>query len=456
MSNLRRLVWSKGMFLTPQHFQAQDNCIEDSLQFRFAASQFANWGVTELVIDEEALANGQFTLTRLRGILPDGTLIDCPDADSLPASRSVAPFFSATQDLLDVHVALPERVSQGRNFLGALPEEAASTSEGKVRYTARVQEIRDENGLDEDKPIQFAHKNLQFLFGGENLDGYVSLRVAQMSRTPTGAYTLNPEHVPACLNVGASGYLMALLRRQIEILGTKRQSLSGARRQQGKALADFGPAEASSFWLLHTVNTYLPEFQHIWAVKRGHPEPLFAAMLRLAGALSTFSFDADPRALPVYAHDNLGQCFSALDAHIRGLLETVLPSKCISVPLRQTAEKYIWSGSISEEQWLRNSQFFLAVSAQMGLDDLIRKVLNLVKVSPPDEIQRLVRHSLPGLTLRHTPTPPSAISSRTDSQYFGLNQTGRLWEGIVRSHNLSVFIPSDILEAKPDLLIVLE
>ena len=444
------------MFLTPQHFQAHDNYIEDSLQFRFAASEFANWGVTEQAIDEEVLANGQFTLTRLRAILPDGALIDCPDADTLPASRPVKPFFPATQDLLDVHLALPERLSQGRNFLGAVPEEAVPPAEGKVRYTARVREVRDENGLDEDKPVQFAHKNLQILFGGQNLDGYVTLRVAQIARTQTGAYTLNPEHVPACLNVGASVYLMALLRRQVEILGAKRLSLSAARRQQGKVLADFTPAEASSFLLLHTVNTYLPELQHVWAVKRGHPEPLFTMMLRLAGALSTFSPDVDPRALPEYDHNMLGPCFSALDTHVRGLLETVLPSKCISVPLRQTAEEHIWSGSVSEDQWFRNSQFFLQGSAQMGLDDLIRKVLHLVKVSPPEEIQRIVRHSLPGLTLRHTPTPPSAISSRTDSQYFGLNQTGRLWEDIVRTRNLSVYIPSDLLEAKPDLLIVLE
>ena len=50
MKNRNRVVWTKGMFLTPQHFQVQDQFFEDSLQFRAASSQFANWGVTELEI----------------------------------------------------------------------------------------------------------------------------------------------------------------------------------------------------------------------------------------------------------------------------------------------------------------------------------------------------------------------------------------------------------------------
>jgi type VI secretion system protein ImpJ len=48
MKNLRRVVWSKGMFLTPQHFQSQDEYFEDSLQFRFTGSNFANWGLLTL------------------------------------------------------------------------------------------------------------------------------------------------------------------------------------------------------------------------------------------------------------------------------------------------------------------------------------------------------------------------------------------------------------------------
>src|ERR1051325_4570001 len=108
MKNRHRVVWTKGIFLTPQHFQTQDRFFEEHLQFRFAASQFANWGVTELIVDSEALDNGQFRLIKCAGIMQDGESFDMPEADDNPPSRSVAEHFSPTQTSLDVYLAIPE------------------------------------------------------------------------------------------------------------------------------------------------------------------------------------------------------------------------------------------------------------------------------------------------------------------------------------------------------------
>jgi type VI secretion system protein ImpJ len=247
---------------------------------------------------------------------------------------------------------------------------------------------------------------------------------------------------------------MGLLRRQIEILTTKSNSLSSSRRQRGQSLADFNAGETANFWLLHTVNTNLPELSHIWSTRRGHPEALYVAMLRLAGALATFSLDLKAREVPAYNHDDLGACFTELDEKIRLLLETVVPSKCISIPLRM--DRSIWSGTVTNDQYFKESQFFLAISARIGVDDLIKKVPQLVKVSPSDEIDNLIRRALPGLTLRHVPVPPPAVTFRLDNQYFSINQSGVLWERITQSRNISLFIPSEIASAKPELLVVLK
>src|SRR5205807_10520000 len=132
---------------------------------------------------------------------------------------------------------------------------------------------------------------------------------------------------------------------------------------------DFTTSEVANFWLLHTVNTCLPELQHIWKVRRGHPDILYRAMLRLAGALSTFSLDAHARDVPDYDHDNLGPCFNALDTRIRDLLDTVLPSNCVAVPLQLT-DKLVWSGRIADERYLKGSQFVLSVSSRIAVDAL--------------------------------------------------------------------------------------
>jgi type VI secretion system protein ImpJ len=92
----------------------------------------------------------------------------------------------------------------------------------------------------------------------------------------------------------------------------------------------------------------------------------------------------------------------------------------------------------------------------MGVDDLIRKVPAITKVASADDIQRVVRNALPGVTLRHVPTPPEAIPVRLDNQYFLVNQGGSLWEAITRSRQIAVFAPGEIVEPKMEVLIVLE
>src|SRR5205823_6857190 len=136
------------------------------------------------------------------------------------------------------------------------------------------------------------------------------------------------------LDIAASDYLMMLVRRQVEVLSAKSASLGVPRRQKGRDVADFTTSEVANFWLLHTVNTCLPELQHIWKVRRGHPDILYRAMLRLAGALTTFTLTRSVKDLPDYDHENLGDSFTVLDSIIRELLETVLPSKCVAIPLQ--------------------------------------------------------------------------------------------------------------------------
>ena len=89
------------------------------------------------------------------------------------------------------------------------------------------------------------------------------------------------------------------------------------------------------------------------------------------------------------------------------------------------------------------------------MDELVSKTPALVKVAPPDEIQNLVRLALPGVLLRHEPNVPPAITFKMNNQYFTVNQGGRLWERIVQSRNISLFIPPEIVDAQPELLVVL-
>ena len=370
MKNLHRVVWSRGMFLTPQHFQSQDQYLEDNLQFRLTTSSSVAWGLTAFSIDQESLANGLFTLRACRGVLPDGLAFNIPDADEPPPGREIAEFFPPTQLELDVFLTIPERRARNVTIAGDDPNEAAKAS---TRFVSVSHNVLDEAGGTDEKTVLFGRKNFRIAFGGESFDGNSAIRIAQVTRDPTGAYILKRDFIAPLLSIEASEYLLLLLRRLVELLTAKAQSLSGMRRQKGSTLADFAASDVANFWLLYTVNSYLPGLKHYWTMRRLHPEPVYEIMLSLAGGLSTFSLEEQARNFPDYNHNNLGDCFTQLDEKIRALLETAIPSKCIAVPLSLT-EKSIYSGVVAKEEHFRKSQFFLSVSAAMGLDDLLKQV----------------------------------------------------------------------------------
>jgi type VI secretion system protein ImpJ len=443
------------MFLMPQHFQAQDEYFDQTMQFRFHASNFANWGFCGLGVDEASLANGLFTLRHCEGVLPDGLGFDMPRCDELPEGRPVEDFFSPTQEKLDVFLAIPEARPGGLNY--SLSATESSTSNGarpSTRYVAETQMIPDQTAGEDEKAVQVGKKSFRLLFEGENLDGFTSMRVAQIIRNAAGVFVLSPNFIPPLLDISASDYLLILARRQVEILTAKSLSLAVPRREKGREVADFTTSEVASFWLLHTVNSFLPELKHIWKVRRGHPDVLYRAMLRLAGGLSTFSLDSHLSEFPDYDHDNLSVCFRALDVKIRGLLETVLPSKFVAIPL-VLKDTLVWSGSITDERHLKNSQFVLSVSSTVPVDELIAKFPRLAKVCAPGDVNRLVRNSLPGVALRHLPAPPAAIPLKLENQYFGLAQSGSLWEAVIQSRSVSVFVPGELKDPRMELMIVL-
>lgn len=440
------------MFLMPQHFQAQDEYFEQALHFRASVSNFANWGFSRLGVDEASLVNGLFTLRHCEGIFPDGLSFQAPLVDELPAGRQIDDHFKdPRQPYVDVYLAIPEARASAANYTLARAERSAT---GPHRYSVEPRAALDATLGTDEKVIQVARKSLRLLFDGENLDGFSAIRVARVQRNPAGTYVLSPEFVPPIVDIAASDYVLSVTRRLIEKMSAKADLRALSRRQRTGDLADFTNAEAADFWFLYTINSSLPDLNHIWKVRRGHPDILFRALLRLAGALTTFALNQNVRDLPDYDHNALGECFTVLDARIRDLLDIGRQAKVIVTPLRPV-ERFLWAGALSDERQLDAAQFILSVSSPIAVDELISKFPHLAKIATAEEINRLIRLSLPGLTVRHLPSLPPAVPVNLSCQYFSLAASGPLWENILRARALSVFVPDEIADPKMELLTVL-
>jgi type VI secretion system protein ImpJ len=247
---------------------------------------------------------------------------------------------------------------------------------------------------------------------------------------------------------------VAIARRLVEILTARSSGIAGMRRQKNQTLADFTAADIANFWLLYTVNTAFPVFRHLFETRGGHPEALYAAMLSLAGALTTFSTNIHPRDLPAYDHEDLGACFTELDEKLRMLLETVVPTNFVSLPLK-LIQPSIYGTAIDNDKYLINTKMYLAIGAEASQADIVAKTPELVKVCSASHIDHLVRQALPGVPLTYVAQPPSAIPVKLNYQYFSLSQSGVAWEAVGRARNLAAYVPGDLPNPQLELIILL-
>lgn len=446
MKQLQPVIWMKGTFLSPQHLQAQDRFLEDVLRFQTESLSFQPWGFSRLRLNQEALSAGQVSVTEATGIFPDGLIIDIPGSDQPPPPIQVTPLFEPDQEVMDVFLGVPVVHPRGMNV--------SSGRESDTRYLSETVMLRDENSGLSEKPVQVARKNLRLLAGREARTGLSALRIARVRQTPASTFQLDAPFAPPLIDFSASEYLVSVARRLVEILSARSAMLSGTRRQRNLHLADFSSSDIASFWLLHTINTQLPLLQHLFETRRGHPERLFNAMLALAGGLTTFSTQLHPRDLPKYDHDDLTECFRDLDEKIRLLLDTVIPSNFVSLPLK-LIQPHIYATALADDKYLRNTRMYLAVSAEMGEADLIAKTPYLIKVCSANHIDHLVRQALPGVPLTHVQRTPSQIPVKLSYQYFSLNQSGGAWEAVQRSRNLAAYVPGDFPAPQMELVILL-
>lgn len=359
---------------------------------------------------------------------------------------------------MTVYLAIPTHRADGRNV-------SSDALDQSVRYSPEIYSTTDENTGTAEKEILVARKNFRLLIEREAREGSAIMPVARIVRDASGQTAFDPSFVPPVMDIGASPYLVSLTRRLTEALSARAMELSGARRSQNKGLAEFGRSDIAHFWLLYTVNSFLPVFRHLYQgyragvdmpgprLERSHPSDLFRAMSDLAGSLMTFS-GKSPTELPLYEHGRLGECFDSLTETLFNLLETAIPSNCVTLPLT-AKERSIYTASLDDDRHRSAIQAYLAVSTDIDQAELIEKAPNWIKVASRDQIDDLVKQAVPGIELKHTPSPPSALAVKAGSQYFRLETVGPRWSAVLQSRSLAAWVAGDIVEPSLELVLLL-
>jgi type VI secretion system protein ImpJ len=448
MSRYRKIVWNEGMLLTPHHFQQWDNYHEELLNSRVRSMMPFEYGILDLQINREAIANGNFQIINCHAVLPDGLMINVPDAEAVPDLRPVGNHFHPEAEKLGVHLAIPAKKMGEANF-----QANGEKGTANLRFLQEGTLVKDETTGRNEQPLAYAKSNLRIIFDDEVRDGFTSMKIAELVRTPTGQLMINEDYIPPTLKSSASPWLVNMLRQLVEILNTKSGSLGEQRRQRNASLADFTTSEVAVFWLLHTINSTIPTMAHFFRSPLLHPEKLYLEMAEIVGKLMTFSTELYPRDIVKYDHDDLHFTFFNLSMQLKELLETVIPSRCVPIPLEKTRET-LYVGRIEDERLLKEAGFYLAVRAQMPESKLIEGVPRVVKIGSRDVIDTIINSALPGVVLTHASPPPAPIPTRVGFRYFMLDTIGPYWDGVKGSKVISVYVPDEIPDEQLEMYAV--
>lgn len=451
MSRYRRIVWNEGMLLSPHHFQQADNYHEALLNARIASLVPYEWGILDIEINRDAVANGYVELMKCSGVMPDGLMVNLPLNGPPPDPRPVEGHFPPGADHLDVYLAIPSARNGAASFQ-ASGGEAAPT----LRYWQEAGVVVDETTGDNEQQLAFARGNFRLLFADELRDGYSTIKIAELTRTATGQLSLVEHYVPPALSTAASAWLSNLMRQLVEFLIARSRSLGERRRQSGSGQVTFNTDDITDFWMLHTVNAAIPLMTHLFHTRIVHPERLYTALSALAGTLTTFSLEKQAKDVVRYDHTDLYNTFRQLDLDIRELLSTLRPERCVPIPLIKTRES-VYVGQVNDDRLLKEAEFILGIASALPEPRLIERVQVAIKIADRDGIDAVINNALPGVRLLHASPPPGPIPARIGMQYFRLDRNDRdlaltrYWDRIIGLRAIAVWVPDEFIDPKLEM-----
>ena len=439
MSIHSKVLWGEGLTFGPQQMQRADLYHEARLQQLALTISPSLWGVRKAEWNLDMLGNSTLKADELSLLFQDGEIFDAPISDPAPPAVDLSTLDSDKQ-VFTFYAALPHLNEHGGNL----------ASSG--RYIRKDVEIADLFTSDLSLDVEFLTKNLKLMPHTEARTAYLSFPVVRIKRSPTGGFELDPTFIPPSVTLATAAGLPGMLDALLAKLNAKIAALYERHRLNGRQAFEVHTGDASSFWMLNVICTAAAPLTHCARYRQHHPEYVFDKLTALAGGLMTFSPKYALSDLPAYQHDDPGPGFQRLDMMIRDLIDTVISSRYFTVPLTPDHVKTtLHHGVLDPARVERRTELCLAVSADMPALELVAAVPLRFKIGSPDDVERLIGISLPGVELVHMAQVPGEVPVRPNTYYFSLTAKGSLYENMLKAQAITIYAPTGMKGMRMEL-----
>ncbi|ARB25254.1 TPA: type VI secretion system baseplate subunit TssK [Klebsiella michiganensis] len=441
-----RPLWGRGQMVSPQHFQQEAAQAAWHTECVARLGVIHPWGVARTAFDAALLKQGKLKADHLCVRFADGTLTDSDNADVLPPVMTLP---ETESHELTVVLALPHEYENGGNCLQ--PEQKA---ERPVRWRLAWREVRNRYG-DDSRQIAVMQPELTLRTEDNDNGNYQTVAVARLKRDSQGDWSQDASFIPPLLNVQASRWLTEQTEYLTGQLRARLQRLMSMRRESNERMADFAVADVSLFWLLNALNSAEPVLSHFVRYPQVHPERLYQALAGLAGSLLTFSLDHTTADIPAYRHEQLTAVFPPLFDLLGVLLEASLPSRVVAIDMVRDERRKRWHARLHDPRLREEADFYLSVRSPLPVAQLLEQFPLQCKAGSPDEVDRVVNGSQPGIPLRAMSHVPAAIPLRLENQYFTLDMTHPAARAMLLEGSCVFYVPGLLGDPELELFAVL-
>lgn len=434
---MKKIVhWNEGLFLQPQHLQVFQRQVLSALSVERNIQHAYAYGVLDLRICDDSLANKRILFERLSAIMPSGTYVQLEENLTLDPI-DIRERFSKKNESFNVYLGIPTYNGERANTLiGKSNQDAVK----KYLYHVYEHNILDENSGESEKAIEFLSMNGRILIEGDNFDGFETIplfRVMQGVGENLGQPRLAPDFCGPCTAIKAFPALHRMLTQLKEQISASRKDLFKKYKSQGFNREQVQSSHLDLMLRTSSLSDADATLTEMVATGVVHPLDIYVELKRLYGRLISLnpehlneSGEGDPLSVVEdYDHENPFIALKVLSKKIREILGDVVIPDYLEIAFERKEEHYL--GVFEDRHFTQSDHFFLGIESKSMQPQEVYELVEDIDVFKfvPASMQKKV---LRGVRLKQETHVPHVLPRKSYMYYFRIipGGQGSVWNKI--------------------------
>jgi type VI secretion system protein ImpJ len=456
----RKVAWTRGMLMLPQHLQQQERYHESLLNARLDALEPYAFGALKVALDPSALraAEGRVSLLAFDGIMPDGTPLSIGSERGLSAPPPIAVTANALPASgrpLSVYLAIArERVGADNYGLSGDDHEG-------LRYGVDKTELADRAKNDRRDIVMLAAPITKLVLGEKAVsqEAYDSLKIAEIVHGATGL-SYSESYIPPCLRISAAPGLVDRIQRLRGRMVERHIALTARRRETDEGRIEYSAVDVTRYLQLHAINGALPALHHLGSSGDVAPRLAFLMLTQVVGQLATFSTDVDMKQPFDFRFDDLQQSFERVLDLAEELLQLTDRQLYVSCPL--VFADGVFRASLADPRLHGAQRYVLAIKSDLERQRLINEVEQNAKIATGvfmKQLRKAAFGGVPATAIRDDELDPSRklpiqIERQRGWTYFNIPMPNQhtssaarwedYWRNIWQANEISLWLPEEL------------